>query len=273
VPDVSSLKSRLGRERLIGKGLTSDVFSWGEGRVLKLYHPWMPAATAQREFTISRAIHGAGLPVPAVYEVIEVDGRPGIVFEHVHGHSLVKDVERKPWTLFAAARLLAELHARLHQCPAPAGLPSQRDQIAHWVNRAPGVSDEHRDKARCHLAQLPDGGCVCHGDFHPANILLTAKGPVIIDWSTATRGHPLADVARTSVLIESAPLPPETALHLRLLMKVSRRLLHAAYLKRYFELRPEPNDVEFWRVPQRMAGPAWRAERDAALKSVALGPG
>jgi hypothetical protein len=64
------------------------------------------------------------------------------------------------------------------------------------------------------------------------------------------------------VLFESASLPAETAVHLRLLMKFARRLLHATYLRRYFELRPDSLDaLEYWRVPQRMAGLAWRAER------------
>jgi len=74
-------------------------------------------------------------------------------------------------------------------------------------------------------------------------------------------GHALADVARTSVLFESAPLPPETSLRIRVLMKLSRPLLHAAYLRRYLQLRPATmEELETWRVPQRMAKSAWLSE-------------
>lgn len=45
-------------------------------------------------------------------------------------------------------------------------------------------------------------------DFHPDNVLLAARGPVIIDWPDATRGQPLADVARTSLLLRLGGLPP-----------------------------------------------------------------
>jgi len=264
------MQARLTTEKLIGTGLTSEVISWGEERVLKLFLPLVTAASVQREFTVSRAIHAAGVPIPAVFEILQIGQRHGIVFEWVRGHSLLKQVELKPWTLFAAARQLAELHARVHAYPALAGLPAQREQIERWINGADDFSDAGKELARRHIAKLPPGNCLCHGDFHPANILLTPRGPMIIDWSDATCGHALADVARTSVLFESADLPRETSLQVRLLMKVVRRLLHSAYLRRYLELRPGTLDeIERWRVPQRLAGAAWRAERRAAITKAA----
>jgi hypothetical protein len=33
-------------------------------------------------------------------------------------------------------------------------------------------------------------------------MLITDKGPIIIDWMNATCSHPLADVARSSLLLE-----------------------------------------------------------------------
>jgi aminoglycoside phosphotransferase (APT) family kinase protein len=226
----------------------------------------VPEATVRREFEITRAVHASGAPCPAAFEMFKLGDRHGIVFERVHGHSLVSKVERKPWTLFAAARQLAELQAQVHACPLPSSLPSQRDQLERWVDNAVDFSPAQKEAARRNLAQLPPGDCLCHGDFHPANLLLAERGPVIIDWSRATRGHALADVARTSVLFEQADLPKETSLRIRLLMKLARRLLHASYLKRYLELRPGTlEEIEKWRVPQRMVWSAWRAEKEAAM--------
>ena len=42
------------------------------------------------------------------------------------------------------------------------------------------------------------------GDFHPANLLITPQGLVIIDWLDATVGNPLADLARSTLLIQAA---------------------------------------------------------------------
>jgi aminoglycoside phosphotransferase (APT) family kinase protein len=112
------------------------------------------------------------------------------------------------------------------------------------------------------LRDLPDGDAICHGDFHPANILLTRTGPVIIDWSTGSRGYPLGDVALTSVLFESANLPDDAPLHIRILFKFSRALLHMRYLNRYLELQPGTRrEIDAWRPVMIAHGAAWHAER------------
>ncbi|TMA37195.1 MAG: aminoglycoside phosphotransferase family protein, partial [Deltaproteobacteria bacterium] len=43
------------------------------------------------------------------------------------------------------------------------------------------------------LETLPDGDQLCHGDMHPGNIMLSRRGPMVIDWTNARRGHPAAD--------------------------------------------------------------------------------
>ena len=119
---------------VIGKGLTSVVYIAGEGKVIKLFESWVAEPKVRREFAITRALHGAGVPVPAVYEIAERDGRLGIVFERIDGISLFRSVQARPWRLFSAARQLAELHAQLHGVTAPAELPTQRDQLAGWID-------------------------------------------------------------------------------------------------------------------------------------------
>ena len=53
------------------------------------------------------------------------------------------------------------------------------------------------------VAELPTGGPIvlCHGDLHPGNVVLTDDGPMLVDWFDAGRGDPLADVARSTLLI------------------------------------------------------------------------
>jgi uncharacterized protein (TIGR02172 family) len=256
---------RLQTEKLLGRGLTSEVFTWGDDRVLKLFLPGVETHKARREFEISQAVHGIGVPIPAAFELVQIGQRHGIAFERLRGHSLLKLVESKPWRLFAGARQLAELHARIHRYSAPARLPSQEEQLERWINGAVDFTEAEKTNARTRVADLRAGEVLCHGDFHPGNIILTDNGPKIIDWSAATRGHALADVARTSVLFENAGLPVETPLHIKLLMKVARRLLHRTYLKSYLQFNPGTLDeVEFWRLPQRFMGSAWRAEQRAA---------
>jgi aminoglycoside phosphotransferase (APT) family kinase protein len=250
---------KLQRATLVGKGFTSDVYAWGEGRVLKLFHSWVPAYRTQREYTVTRAIHGAGLPAPAVYELISIDGRNGIVIERVEGLSMLRHVQARPWTLFSAVRCLAELHAQIHCCVSPIELPSQREWISRGIDRSPELSPAQKQAARKALDALRDGTALCHGDFHPENVLFTARGPVVIDWETATRGDPLGDVACTSRLIQKASLPRWTPRYMHHLLKCSRALLHRSYLNRYFQLRPgSRRQIENWKAPLNAAATSWR---------------
>ena len=48
---------------------------------------------------------------------------------------------------------------------------------------------------------MPDGERLCHGDFHPINVLGDAARPFVIDWPDACRGDPAADVCRSYLLL------------------------------------------------------------------------
>jgi len=235
---------------LIGKGRTADVYAWGEGRILKLYQGWMPIGGVAQEFAITNAAQAAGVPAPAAYGLVEVEGRHGIVFERITGVSLLSELQAKPGRLFAIARQLGELHAQIHAVRAPDNLPTQRWQIEGGIEDARGLDAADRQIALDSLKKLPDGESLCHGDFHPDNILMSAHGPVIIDWMTGTRGQPLADVARTSMILQTGGLPPGIPMLTGMLINASRAILHAIYLNRYLQIRPANRaQIEQWRLP------------------------
>ena len=97
-----------------------------------------------------------------VPEVLEVRDN-ALVLELVDGPTMLADMGRRPWRLARHARALAELHARLHEVPY-------------------------------------DGERLLHLDLHPDNVLLSARGPVVIDWTNARAGDPSLDVALTWVI-------------------------------------------------------------------------
>jgi aminoglycoside phosphotransferase (APT) family kinase protein len=248
---------------LLDKGFCSDVYVWGEGRVLKLFHGWAASECASREYAATQAVHAAGLPVPAAYELVEIEGRCGIVFERVDGVSLLPYTQRRPWALFDVVRQFAELHARIHRFTAPAGLPSLRDRIAARIEASDAPAPD-KQAASERLAALPDGTTLCHGDFHPGNVLVTPHGWVVIDWSSASSGDPIGDVAWTSRLMRTASLPPWSPGSMHLLLSCLRRVLHRSYLKHYFQHHAGTGtrgQIEAWQAPLAVAARSWRRRR------------
>lgn len=102
-----------------------------------------------------RYVRERGYPAP---EVVSVDGTD-LVLERATGSTMRVDLARRPWTLIRHARLLADLHRRLHRISAPEWLPA-----------------------------IGPGGAVIHLDLHPENVLLHANGALVIDWANARAG-------------------------------------------------------------------------------------
>jgi aminoglycoside phosphotransferase (APT) family kinase protein len=161
---------------LIGAGRNADVYDIGEGRVLRRYRDGRDARWVAREARVMAHARSFGVPVPEVFEVSGSD----IVMERAVGPTMLDALVRRPWTVRGQARLLARLHTQVHQVPAIPELP------------APG-GDEDGDRQ-----------VLLHMDLHPQNVILSATGPVIIDWEGAARGPAGYNTAMTWVIMHSS---------------------------------------------------------------------
>ncbi|MBL0385218.1 phosphotransferase [Tumebacillus sp. ITR2] len=244
---------------LLGQGRTAEVYAWGEGLILKLYRTGFPKEWVDHEFRVARAVRETGVDAPDVRERVHVEGREGIVYERVEGSTLLGALQIG-WSPERIGEVQAELHVKMQgktlrgvqgldaakQEASP--LPSMRVRLQDEISRAESLSEDVRSRVLDVLASLPDEQALLHGDFHPENILLTqTRGPVVIDWTTATIGHPLADVARSSLLLTLAALPP--GLEGNPVIEAMRQTIHDAYLAHYHELtHTSPADLLPWKI-------------------------
>ena len=113
-------------------------------------------------------------------------------------------LETHPWRVTAVGRLLADLHHRLDAVPPADWMPARADK----GDLRPGV---------------------VHCDLHPDNVMLTADGPVLIDWTRSGIGDRRMDLAHTWLIVAELGLPDDRlgrAVH-----TVARRALLAAFLR------------------------------------------
>jgi aminoglycoside phosphotransferase (APT) family kinase protein len=163
--------------RLLARGRDADVYELDDGRVLRRYRSG--GRNTEREAHVMEHVRAHGFPTPAIYDVTPTD----LVMERITGGTMADEMTRRPWTIAVHIRELATLHDRLHAIPAPA-----------WLEREP----------------MGSGASVIHLDLHPLNVLLTATGPTVIDWSNAARGPAGADVALTWLLLRTG-VPDDNA--------------------------------------------------------------
>ncbi|HWL41482.1 MAG TPA: phosphotransferase [Ilumatobacter sp.] len=179
----------------LAEGRDSEIFEHGDGKVLRVARD---GRSLVAEAEIMRHVRSHGYPCPEVYDA----GDGFLVMDRLDGPTMMQAVGRPPFPLRRSGHLLADLHDRLHRIPAPAGIA---------------------------VAPLP-GTQMLHRDLHPMNVIMTADGPMVIDWANASAGDPAFDVADTWVLFACA-IAPATGID-RVLVPVGRRILMRAFLSR-----------------------------------------
>lgn len=255
----------------LATGGTAELFAWEDGRVVKLYWEGAAMDAAEREASRSRVARAAGAPTAQVFDVVKVNGRPGVVFEKLEGPLMLDAICAEPERMEQFAHTLAQLQAGLHRLPCEA-LPPQR---AHMMRRVqlgplparvkPGVVDI--------LRGLPDERMVCHGDVHPGNVILCADGPRLIDWFDATAGCPAADLARTVLLLRYARLAAGPQARRAAFDGLRARFVDV-FLQCYREILPEPAQAQAlarWMPPvaaARIAEPISGQERSVLLRMI-----
>jgi aminoglycoside phosphotransferase (APT) family kinase protein len=182
---------------LIATGRDSNIYEFGDGRVLRRSRNGRSQTIEAKTMEFVRA---HGYPVPEVFSVSD-DGLD-MVMARIEGPTMIEAASAQPWKLKRFGRELAELHQSLHLLKAPA-----------WVPDAPCGS----------------GDALLHMDFHPLNVMLSSNGPVVIDWTRASRGDPLVDVAATWVLLASGEV--DSSRLEKLSVNFGRKILLNAYLE------------------------------------------
>ncbi|HEX4492481.1 MAG TPA: phosphotransferase [Acidimicrobiia bacterium] len=179
-------------------GRMAEVFAWGEGRVLKLDRAeWNGCAALESE--VLRRVTEAGIDAPRAFEATTVAGRLGVVMERVDG-PLLSEVLAHSDDVDAPARTFSDLHVALNAREVD-GLPDLLTSLLGGIE-ASGLDAALGRELISLTADLDDGRRqLCHFDLHPQNVIVSERGWVVIDWLSASSGPPLADFARTLLLL------------------------------------------------------------------------
>lgn len=257
--------------KLIGEGNTAEVYTWGDNEILKLFRKEFPFEDAEKEYQINRAIGNQGLPVPRALNLVEMEDRKGIIYQKASGVNMFELMIRKPLSCTKYAKLLAELHYQIHQCFG-LNIPKYKDTLEWNIRHTDALSEEQKIAVLNLLEQLPEGISLCHGDFHPGNIIGEDENYYILDWMNATVGAPEADVARTLLLLRDAVMPEYFPFVVKLLFGLFRKSMAKTYVKRYMALSGvQKDEINRWRIviaAARLMEWIPKAEKTALLKEI-----
>ena len=187
---------------LLGSGNVAEAFEYGP-HVLKLYRYPQARSAAFIEAATLSVLTDHGLPTPRVHQVGLFEERWGLVMDRAMGETLARFTTEGVELVPGGFEEMLRLHRLIH-AEADPRLPSLMARLRYRLGRIEGIEETLRSRLLARLAALPDGDRLCHGDFHPFNIVGVPGSAMVIDWLDAASGPPAADVARSYMLIAAA---------------------------------------------------------------------
>jgi aminoglycoside phosphotransferase (APT) family kinase protein len=234
---------------------------WSGSLILRLFrtdNPWVLLSSPDRarfESAVQNTIFHMGYPAPRVLHTCpnsEPLGSPFLIMERLPGRIMLDVLFRPSRFWFRLPHIFAEAQARLHgleprillQAVEAAGVPERVLTASDWVERVGGLIDAAQLEGLKagvewlfnNSPQQSQSSVICHGDFHPLNILLDRDHVAgVIDWPWMRIAPPEYDVGATVAIFSQGPV--NLPAFLRGAVNFSRRRIVARYLRAYQQLR------------------------------------
>ncbi len=208
--------------KLIGSGAGSDVYEYGPDKVCKLYIDKYGIDMVNWEYKKTLDAYKNGLPTPKVYEIIEYNGRFGLVMEYIKGKTfnevilfhVKKCLENgvSPYDIFYSQVFIghikdtAKILYELHQKKCDLVDTAKASLTRHCKNNSYLTQDEKKTVLKI-IENLPEGNSVCHGDPNPNNLIYHDDKIFVIDWVNCVKGDPLYDITEYKLMTEYADDP------------------------------------------------------------------
>ena len=93
----------------IAEGRVSHVYLLKDKRVLKLLHDTVPGEKVDDEYRRCQLVREAGVRSPRALDLVDVDGRRGIIFEWAGKTDLMNAKLQNPLNVASGARFMAKV--------------------------------------------------------------------------------------------------------------------------------------------------------------------
>lgn len=185
-------------KKFVKEHLGKDLYVTDEGFV-KVFGDTYTKAGILNEALNQARVEETDLNIPKIRAIEVVDGKWSIVMDNIEGVTLSELMRKNPEKEDEYLEMFVDLQRSVLSKRVPM-LNKLKDKMQGRISEAK-LDATTRYDLHTRLDSLPKHYNLCHGDFHPSNVIITADGtPYIIDWAHATQGNASADVATTYLM-------------------------------------------------------------------------
>lgn len=172
-----------------------------DGKVIKLFVETHSKSNILNEaLNQSRVEEGSNLNVPKLVEVTKIGNRWALVSEYIEGKTITELLRENPEQEDKYLNLFVDVQLEILSNKVPL-LNRIKEKFRRKLDNATNIDENTKYELLQRLEGMKNHDKLCHGDYHPSNVIIQEDGTVyIIDWSHVTQGNASADAARTYLL-------------------------------------------------------------------------
>ena len=170
-------------------------------KVIKLFVETHPKSNILNEaLNQARVEEYSNLNVPKLLEVTKVNNRWALVSEYIEGKTITELLKEYPEQEDKYLNLFVDVQLVILSNEVPL-LNRIKEKFKRKLENATNIDENTKYELLGRLEGMKNHNKLCHGDYHPSNVLIKNDGTVyVIDWSHVTQGNASADAARTYLL-------------------------------------------------------------------------
>lgn len=189
----------------IGAGACGEVFRLDDETIIKLYYPRVKKEEIEQEKALAKKAFVMGVPTAISYDIVEADGRTGVVYELIKSKTIGELIRGDESHLEEYVDMYAAVCRQIHGIEAePGQLPSFKDINRSDIPNVTGITEEERAYLHRFLDLVPDRMNCLHGDLNINNIMVQNGECCLIDMGEFSTGTPMFDLSRILFSMEFA---------------------------------------------------------------------
>lgn len=199
IMDVSSAVRQISVEgcKRIGAGACGECFRVDDETIVKLYYSHIAPDEIEREKALAKKAFVMGVPTAISYDIVEADGRTGVMYELINSKTLCELIRDDP------DRLEEYVDMYVDVCKSVGSIHTSDPEIPSFkeLNRADilkvtELTDGEKDYLYRFIDLVPDGDTCIHGDLNINNIMVQGGECCLIDMGEFSTGTSMFDISR-----------------------------------------------------------------------------
>ncbi|MDO5444216.1 MAG: phosphotransferase [Eubacteriales bacterium] len=193
---------------LIGKGANAEVYRLNDEQVIKIFKRSPDIDKIIRERLLSKKALRAGVPSAISFELTEVNGDPGLIFELIKARSFAFQIGKDPEAIDKYiddyVNAIKTIHAINAEKDFDYPLQAAGEIFSSYVDYLADYLDGQLiADLRKFIESLPESTMLLHGDIQPGNLMITKQEMLFIDMDSLAKGPEIFDLGylyRTLIL-------------------------------------------------------------------------